>query len=155
MTREKQIEYFKGCLMATGREGIEDLLDFIEELGFYDGKSRIKTPGQEPEEGTGKDQQGIKECGISGISASSGAVKDHTPINSRSGQTYRVQDSRPGTVKKGADRRDQKSLHYGSTGKTGSGRKFYYSLQYHYFLKSVGGIPVCQSGSRVSSGALF
>lgn len=36
MTREKQIEYFKGCLMATGREGIEDLLDFIEELGFYD-----------------------------------------------------------------------------------------------------------------------
>lgn len=36
MTREKQIEYFKGCLMATGREGVEDLLDFIEELGFYD-----------------------------------------------------------------------------------------------------------------------
>lgn len=36
MTREKQIEYFKGCLMATGREGIEALLDFIEELGFYD-----------------------------------------------------------------------------------------------------------------------
>ena len=35
MTREKQIEYFKGCLMATGREGVEDLLDFIEELGFY------------------------------------------------------------------------------------------------------------------------
>ena len=34
MTREKQIEYFKGCLMATGREGVEDLLDFIEELGF-------------------------------------------------------------------------------------------------------------------------
>ena len=36
MTREKQIEYFKGCLMTTGREGVEDLLDFIEELGFYD-----------------------------------------------------------------------------------------------------------------------
>ena len=36
VTREKQIEYFKGCLMATGREGVEDLLDFIEELGFYD-----------------------------------------------------------------------------------------------------------------------
>ena len=36
MTKEKQIEYFKGCLMATGREGVEDLLDFIEELGFYD-----------------------------------------------------------------------------------------------------------------------
>ena len=36
MTREEQIEYFKGCLMATGREGIETLLDFIEELGFYD-----------------------------------------------------------------------------------------------------------------------
>lgn len=36
MTREKQIEYFKDCLMATGREGIETLLDFIEELGFYD-----------------------------------------------------------------------------------------------------------------------
>ena len=35
MTREKQIEYFKGCLMATGREGIEDLLDFIEELTQY------------------------------------------------------------------------------------------------------------------------
>lgn len=36
MTREKQIEYFKGCLIATGRDGVEDLLDFIEELGFYD-----------------------------------------------------------------------------------------------------------------------
>lgn len=27
MTREKQIEYFKGCLMATGREGIERSVD--------------------------------------------------------------------------------------------------------------------------------
>ena len=34
-------------------------------------------------------------------------------------------------------------------------RKFYYSLQYHHFLKGIGGIPVCQSGSRISSGALF
>ena len=31
----------------------------------HNGKSRIKTPGQEAEEGTGKNQQGIKECGIS------------------------------------------------------------------------------------------
>lgn len=55
----------------------------------HNGKSRIKTPGQEPEEGTGKDHQGIKEYGISGISASSGAVKDHKPFHAGSGKHYR------------------------------------------------------------------
>ena len=34
MTREKQIEYFKGCLMATGREGVEDLLTSSKNLVF-------------------------------------------------------------------------------------------------------------------------
>lgn len=34
MTREEQIDYFRGSMLATGREGIEGLLDFMAELGF-------------------------------------------------------------------------------------------------------------------------
>ena len=47
------MEFFESSPEVTERE--------MEE---HNGKSRIKTPGQEPEEGTGKDQQGIKECGF-------------------------------------------------------------------------------------------
>ena len=43
MTREKQIEYFKGCLMATGREGVEDLLDFIKNLVFMMPRHPVET----------------------------------------------------------------------------------------------------------------
>lgn len=36
MTREEQKNYFCGSMMATGREGMEDLLDFMVDLGFLD-----------------------------------------------------------------------------------------------------------------------
>lgn len=36
MTKDKQIEYFKKQLLKTKREGMEELLEFIEELGFYE-----------------------------------------------------------------------------------------------------------------------
>lgn len=34
MTREKQIEYFKGCLMATGREGIDDFNHLMDAMRY-------------------------------------------------------------------------------------------------------------------------
>ena len=36
MTREEQKKFFVDTLMSTNREGMEDLLDSLEELGFYD-----------------------------------------------------------------------------------------------------------------------
>lgn len=36
MTREEQKDYFRDSMMATGREGMEDLLDFMVDLGFLD-----------------------------------------------------------------------------------------------------------------------
>lgn len=36
MTREEQINYFRACMMATGREGMADLLDYMTDLGFLD-----------------------------------------------------------------------------------------------------------------------
>lgn len=36
MTRAEQIKYFREVMVSTEREGIEDLLDFMQELGFYD-----------------------------------------------------------------------------------------------------------------------
>lgn len=33
-TREEQINYFRDSMMSTGREGMEDLLAFMEDLGF-------------------------------------------------------------------------------------------------------------------------
>ncbi len=34
MTREEQINYFRNSMMSTGREGMADLLDFMNDLGF-------------------------------------------------------------------------------------------------------------------------
>ena len=34
MTREEQINYFRDSMMSTGREGMADLLDFMNDLGF-------------------------------------------------------------------------------------------------------------------------
>lgn len=36
MKREEQINYFRNSMMSTKREGMADLLDFMEELGFLD-----------------------------------------------------------------------------------------------------------------------
>lgn len=36
MTKGEQIDYFQDSLLNTKREGMKDLLDFIEDLGFYD-----------------------------------------------------------------------------------------------------------------------
>lgn len=36
MTREEQKNYFRDSMMATGREGMEDLLYFMVDLGFLD-----------------------------------------------------------------------------------------------------------------------
>ena len=33
-TREEMINYFRDSMMSTGREGMEDLLTFMEDLGF-------------------------------------------------------------------------------------------------------------------------
>ncbi len=54
------------------------------------GRAELRRQAKRRKKEQEKNQQGIKECGISGISASSGAVKDHKPVNSRSGQTHRV-----------------------------------------------------------------
>ena len=34
MKKEEQINYFRDSMMSTGREGVEDLLAFMEDLGF-------------------------------------------------------------------------------------------------------------------------
>lgn len=36
MKREEQINFLRESMMSTEREGMADLLDFMEELGFYD-----------------------------------------------------------------------------------------------------------------------
>lgn len=36
MKREEQIKFFRESMMSTQREGMEDLLDFAEELGFFE-----------------------------------------------------------------------------------------------------------------------
>lgn len=34
LTREEQIKFFRDSMLSTNREGMEDLIDFMEELGF-------------------------------------------------------------------------------------------------------------------------
>lgn len=36
MTREEQIKYFREAMLSTNREGMEDLLEFMDLIGFYD-----------------------------------------------------------------------------------------------------------------------
>lgn len=36
MKKEEQIKFFRESMMSTQREGMEDLLDFAEELGFFE-----------------------------------------------------------------------------------------------------------------------
>lgn len=36
MKKEEQIKLFRESMMSTQREGMEDLLDFVEELGFFE-----------------------------------------------------------------------------------------------------------------------
>ena len=36
MARTEQIKYFRKVMLSTEREGMEDLLGFMQELGFYD-----------------------------------------------------------------------------------------------------------------------
>lgn len=36
MTREEQIKYFTESLLSTERDGMEDLLDYLKDLGFYE-----------------------------------------------------------------------------------------------------------------------
>lgn len=35
MNKDEQMNFFKESLLKTEREGMEDLLDFMEDLGFY------------------------------------------------------------------------------------------------------------------------
>lgn len=36
MTKEEQKKYFIDAMTATKREGMDELLDFMEDLGFYE-----------------------------------------------------------------------------------------------------------------------
>ena len=36
MKKEEQIKYFEESLLSTNRDGMEDLLDFLKDLGFYE-----------------------------------------------------------------------------------------------------------------------
>ena len=35
MNKDEQMNFFKETLLKTEREGMEDLLDFMDDLGFY------------------------------------------------------------------------------------------------------------------------